>query len=304
MTESASDASPFTGRHVLLIVAHQDDEVLGAGAQFRSFGQLSLLHVTDGAGFMPEARAKGFASLRAYAAAREREMRGAVAAAGVQATFHTLDVRCLEASFHLPAITHHLERAIAGIAPDIILTHAYEGGHPDHDAVAFATHRAVRRMAVPPPVWEFTGYHRAGADTASGTSVDAVRGRFLPNGGPPLRLELSAADRALKRQMLDRFHSQLDVVAQFPLDAEVFRPAPNYDFTNPPHPLPLGYELEGWGMPASLWLAAAQKAMTSGRSWRLGARLRWEMWTRRFHPDSPRVVGLMRAMPLIGCRAW
>jgi len=28
-------------------------------------------------------------------------------------------------------------RAINGIGPDIILTHSYEGGHPEHDAVAF-----------------------------------------------------------------------------------------------------------------------------------------------------------------------
>jgi LmbE family N-acetylglucosaminyl deacetylase len=294
--ERAVAASPFAGRHVLLIVAHQDDEVLGAGAQFRSFGQLSLLHVTDGAGFMREARAKGFASLHAYAMAREREMRGAVRAAGIQATFHTLDVRCLEASFHLPAIAHHLQRAIAAIAPDIILTHAYEGGHPDHDAVALAVHLANRRVPEPKPVWEFTGYHRAGADT--------VRGVFLRNGEPPLCLVLSEANRSLKRQMLELFRSQLDVVAQFPLDAELFRPVPDYDFTNPPHPLPLGYELEGWGMPAALWLAAARETMKTNPSWRARARLRWEMWTRRFHPDSPRVIRLMRAMPLLGCHTW
>jgi hypothetical protein len=104
--------------------------------------------------------------------------------------------------------------------------------------------------------------------------------------------------------MLDRFRSQLDVVAQFPLDAELFRPAPAYNFANPPHQRPLGYELEGWGMPAPLWLTAAREAMKTERSWRLIARLRWEMWARRFHPDSPRIVGLMRAMPLLGRRIW
>jgi LmbE family N-acetylglucosaminyl deacetylase len=296
VTERAGPASPFTDCHVLMIVAHQDDEVLGAGAQFKTFDQLSILHVTDGAGFMREARAKGFASLPAYAAARTREVRGAVAAAGVPAVFHALGVRCLEACFHLPSIIRQVERAIVGIGPEIILTHAYEGGHQDHDAVAFAVHQAIRHLPLKPPVWEFAGYHRSGAST--------VRGVFLPNGEPPLWLPLTDADRALKRQMLDQFHSQLDVVAQFPLDGELFRPAPVYDFAHPPHQRPLGYELEGWGIPAPLWLTAAREATKTERSWRLVVRLRWEMWARRFHPDSPRIVNLMRATPLLGRRVW
>ncbi|HTC09849.1 MAG TPA: hypothetical protein VK726_13845 [Acetobacteraceae bacterium] len=72
-----------------------------AGAQFPSFGQLSVLHVTDGAGFNPAARAKGFPSLQAYAATRTREMRSAVATAGLEAAFHALGIRELETSFHL-----------------------------------------------------------------------------------------------------------------------------------------------------------------------------------------------------------
>ncbi|HTC09847.1 MAG TPA: hypothetical protein VK726_13835 [Acetobacteraceae bacterium] len=39
-------------------------------------------------------------------------------------------------------------------------------------------------------------------------------------------------------------------------------------------------------------------------SWRMAVRLRWEMWTRRVDPDSPRVVRLMRAMPLLARRVW
>ncbi len=296
MTERAGTQSPFADQHVLLIVAHQDDEVLGAGAQFSHFDQLSVLHVTDGAASTREARAKRFASRRAYAAARAREVRSAVAAAGVHATFHTLGVRSLEACFHLPAIRRQLERAIAGIGPDIILTHAYEGGHPDHDAVAFAVHQAVRHLPWSPAVWEFAGYHRSGTNT--------VHGRFLPNGEPALRLALTEADRTLKRHMLDRFRSRLDEVAPFPLDAELFRPAPTYDFAHAPHQRPLAYELDGSGIPAPLWLTAAREAMKTDRSWRMVVRLRWEMWARRFLPDSPRMASLMRAMPLLGRRVW
>lgn len=296
MTDGAGTPSHFADQHVLLIVAHQDDEVLGAGAQFQSFGQLSILHVTDGAGFVPAARAKGFPSLKAYSATRTREMRSAVAVAGVEATFHSLGIRELETCFQLRALVRQLVRAINGIGPDIILTHPYEGGHPDHDAVAFGVQLAVRQVAWEVPVWEFTSYHREGTAT--------VHGKFLANGDPPLRLELTEAQRELKRRMLDRFTSQLDVVAEFPLDAESFRLAPSYDFTHPPHTRPLGYELEGWGMPASLWLTAARQVLNAQPSWRTAVRLWWEMRARRFHPDCPRVVRLMRAMPLLGRRVW
>ena len=43
----------------------------------------------------------------------------------------------------------------------VVLTHAYEGGHPDHDAVAFAVHRAARRTSA--AVVEMPFYH-AGPD--------------------------------------------------------------------------------------------------------------------------------------------
>jgi LmbE family N-acetylglucosaminyl deacetylase len=279
-----------------MVVAHQDDEVLGAGGQFADFGRLSLLHVTDGAGFMPEARAKGFATLRDYASVRERELRNAVAATGVSARFDTLGVRGLEATFRMRFITRGIERSIAGAQPDIVLTHAYEGGHPDHDAIALAVRQAVGALSQPPPVWEFAGYHREG---------DAhVRGRFAPDGGPVLRLELSPEQRALKRYALDCFTSQQDVVAQFPQDTESFRHAPSYDFRQPPLERPLAYEHEGWGMSATLWLAAAREALAP-RPDRCGTmRLRWEMWARRFHPDSPRVVRLMRRTPLLRAPDW
>lgn len=154
----------------------------------------------------------------------------------------------------------------------------------------------MRQLPWSVPVWEFTSYHREGGVT--------VHGKFLSNGDAPLRLGLTEAQRELKRRMLDRFVSQLNVVAEFPLDAELFRLAPAYDFSHPPHTRPLCYELEAWGMPASLWLTAAHQVLKDQPSWRMAVRLRWEMWTRRFHRDSPRVLRLMRAMPLLARHVW
>ncbi len=292
--------APFSGLHVLVIVAHSDDEVLAAGAQFRSFGTLSFIHVTDGAGNIREARSKGFDTLGAYGRARSRELRAAIAAAGLPADFHELGYRALDASFHMAALTRRLQTMIARLAPDVVLTQAYEGGHPDHDAVAFAVHHALGRLTKPPPAWEITAYH-----LESGTTR---RGNFLPFGGPAtVRVPLDAAAQALKRRMLDCFTSQRDVVAQFPLDEEAFRPAPDYDFSQPVHARPLGYELEGWGMEWELWQAlarAAQQRLRGGwrdlpANLRLTLKLRWVMWSRHAHPDHPRIVRWMRSVRVL-----
>ena len=40
-----------------------------------------------------------------------------------------------------------------------VITHPYEGGHPDHDACAFAARAAVRHSANKAKLMEFTSYH-------------------------------------------------------------------------------------------------------------------------------------------------
>ena len=44
-------------------------------------------------------------------------------------------------------------------------------------------------------------------------------------------------------------------------DAERFRPAPNYDFTRPPHAGQLFYEKFNWGMTGEQWRALAGRAL-------------------------------------------
>src|SRR5580658_4811743 len=224
----------FAGRHALFIVAHADDEVLAAGAQLGSFAKVSMIHTTDGAANRRVAQAHGFATRIGFAQARRAELRAALAAGGVAAECHELGIRCLDASYRLAAMTRRLARLIGRIAPDLIFTQVYEGGHVDHDATAFAVHAALRRQPAPPPLWELTGYHREQGHCEDGHREPGQieRGRFPSTGGPPtVCLALGPEARARKRRMLDAFRSQLQVVAQFALDAEMFRPAPNYDFS-------------------------------------------------------------------------
>jgi len=302
---------PFAGLHALFIVAHADDEVLAAGAQLGSFARVSMIHTTDGAANRRVALACGFATRAEYAQARRAELRAALVAGGVAAECHELGIRCLDASFRLAPMARRLARLIRRIAPDLVFTQVYEGGHVDHDATAFAVHAALRRLPAPPPLWELTGYHRepdhdepGHRETGHRETGPIVRGKFPSTGGAPtVYLPLGPDAQTQKRRMLDAFRSQLDVVAQFPLDAEMFRPAPEYDFTQPPHAGALGYDSEGFGIDPRLWRAlvlVAERQLRPGlgawlsSQW-LDLKLWWLIWTRRAHPDHPRLVRLMRS---------
>jgi LmbE family N-acetylglucosaminyl deacetylase len=300
----------FAGLHALFIVAHADDEVLAAGAHLGEFAKVSMIHTTDGAANRRAALAHGFATRIELAQARRVELRAALAAGGVAAECHELGIRCLDASFRLATMTRRLARLIGRIAPDLVFTQVYEGGHVDHDATAFAVHAALRRLPAPPPLWELTGYHREDGHREDGHREDGpiARGKFPNTGGAPtVCLPLGPEARAQKRRMLDAFHSQLDVVAQFPLDAEMFRPAPKYDFSQPPHTGALGYDSEGFGIDPRLWRAlvlVAERQLRPGLAawlcsrW-LDLKLWWLIWIRRADPDHPRLVRLMRSSRML-----
>lgn len=140
--------------------------------------------------------------------------------------------------------------------PRIVLTHAYEGGHPDHDATAFAVHAARDLLhaagGAAPEVVEMAGYH-AGPD-------GILTGRFLPGAVRPVPVPLDPDARARKWRMLEAFATQRETLRQFPVrDAEPLRPAPRTDFTAPPHPGRLFYEGFDWGM-----TGAAFRGRTAG----------------------------------------
>jgi LmbE family N-acetylglucosaminyl deacetylase len=235
---SRRGAAPW---RVLIVAAHPDDEVIGLGAQLPFLPQARILHVTDGA---PrdgrDVAAHGFPDCAAYAAARRRELAAALALAGIGAgAAWTLGLPDQEASLHLLEITRRITAAIAETGAEIVVTQAYEGGHPDHDATAFAVQAALQHA--PTTLFEMAGYH-------AGPQGIAV-GDFLPGTGEAgVTLALSPGQAALKRRMLDCFATQRQVLAAFPVGAERLRPAPRYDFTRPPHPGRLFYENFPWGM--------------------------------------------------------
>lgn len=242
----------------LILAAHADDETIGASALLcRLRDQLTIAHVTDGA--PPngqDAAAHGFASRADYAAARRRELESAVALAGIQP--HQLrELNCpdQQAAFRLVELTHQLTTLLEEIQPAVLITHPYEGGHPDHDATAFIAHAAVRRLATPPTLLEMTSYHIG--------SAGIQPFEFLPADTPPeMTIELFPHQRRLKQAMLACFASQQETLQYFPVELERTRHAPGYDFTQPPHQGLLWYEKFDWGLDGARFRALAAEALT------------------------------------------
>jgi LmbE family N-acetylglucosaminyl deacetylase len=230
---------------VLVVVAHPDDEVVGAGALLSRLPDVWILHATDGAPRDPRFRARSFEGTREeYARERRWELEESLALAGVGAErLLELGIADQEAVFELPRLTAGIARAVREVAPELVLTLAYEGGHPDHDAVALA----VRWAAEGIEILEMPLYH-----AEPGAEAMAVA-ELLP-GPPEARLFLTREERDLKRRMIETFVTQAETLRPFlPPRDERFRPAPRYDFTHPPHEGRLQYEIWGFPIDGNRW---------------------------------------------------
>jgi N-acetylglucosamine malate deacetylase 2 len=249
----------------LVVVAHPDDEAIGAGGLLAGLPDAVVAHVTDGAPRDARyAQSKGFQTREEYARARRREVVNALAHIGI-----TPD-RCRdlgyvdgEASMQLLELVFDVADLMDEVRPDIVLTHPYEGGHSDHDATAFAVHLAcgiLRRDNVPTAlVLELTSYHNfSGARRVF---------NFLPFSGAEERtIQLTDTEKELKRRMYQEFASQRQVLERFPIDLERFRPAPRYLFTKAPHDGQLDYERFCTMITGAQWRTNAAKALESLRT--------------------------------------
>lgn len=209
-------ARPLIGARTIVIVAHPDEETLACGALLPRLTDLTIVHVTDGAPRAPaEARRHGFGHWAEYARARRRELERAATIAGVATpSLKSLGLPDQSAALRLAGLTRALLGFIAGA--DLVLTHAFEGGHPDHDAVAFAVAAARGRMRGHRPVVIEMPLHRR-PETADG----------------PARLRLTPDERVRKARMLAEFATQQESLLAYGVRDEIYWVAPEHDFTRP-----------------------------------------------------------------------
>lgn len=258
----AGDEARIAAPSLAIVVAHPDDETIGIGAQLARLDGVLIVHLTNGAPrAMRDARALGFATRAAYAAARRAELERALAAGAAQnAAAIWLDIDDQELAVHMAAAATRLAALFADEGIAMVLTHPFEGGHPDHDAAAFAVRAAASLMARAggntPDIGEMAFYHAGVAGM--------VRQSFPAPGPNDVVLRLDDAAWARKSRMMAEFLTQHGVLAEFGSRIERLRLAPVYNFTAPDRG-PLLYDGQEWRLAARDALAELDLAAPAPR---------------------------------------
>lgn len=243
-----------------VIVAHPADEVVGAGCLISKLVDVTVLHITDGAPCdMQDAEAAGFKERSQYAEARKQECISALALANVPEA-RVVDFQIADhcASNDLPDLTKKITAFLQQSGADIVVTHPYEGGHPDHDATAFATHAALRLMKRngfrPPVVFEMALH--------PSKDFKAKVPEFLPGAErETTTLLLDERAQQLKQRMFACFETQKESLDVSPFGPERFRQPPAYDFSVPPQSGKLHYENFDWALRSEEWQLLAARAL-------------------------------------------
>lgn len=242
------------------VFAHPDDETVGASYVLKRVKDPCFVYVTDGA---PrdgqDAKASGFATSGAYARARQSELGSVLREAGHPSPrIHFFDIPDQQAAENITGIARQLFQILLAEPVDVVFTHPYEGGHPDHDSTAFAVHAAramlLRDHAHAPFILESTSYHNRKGAFGFGNFIP------YPNDHQVL-VPLTPDEREFKRRLVACYPSQQRVLRSISMDTERFRPAPTYDFEQPPHRGQLLYELIAWNMTGARWRRLAGAAL-------------------------------------------
>lgn len=277
------------GTSCAIIVAHPGDEIVGAGCLLSKLVDVNVLHVTDGVFLETQnPRISVVAERCLHAKTLREECMAALEIAKVPpARVFDLSIPDGRAAFCLFELTKRVTSFLQQSGAEIVITHPYEGSHPDHDATAFATHAAVRLICEngfkPPVIFEMALH----PDQARESRIT----QFLPGADEETTtLVLDRRAQKLKEQMFACLETEHDVGLS-PVGTETFRRPPAYDFSLPPQPDKLYYADFGWAPNCDEWQMLATKALTELFSKKRAA-LKYELgFATHRHPAPCKTTG-------------
>jgi LmbE family N-acetylglucosaminyl deacetylase len=247
---------PDVSLRIAILAAHPDDETIGASALLARFPATRIIYLTDGAPhdtklWPPDMRI----SREEYAAIRQQEAVTVLAHAGIAGgQIFWLGGVDQESIFETHSLASRLAEFLREFPLDLLITHPYEGGHPDHDCAALVAKIAVAVLSTEAPLMaEMTSYHAHNGGCVTGEFLNAET-------SSEITFPLSDDGRERKRKMMDEYRSQRLVLENFPVVSERLRLAPAYDFSQPPHEGKLWYECMAWEMTGARWRELAAQA--------------------------------------------
>jgi len=215
--------SDHLGR-VLIFAAHPDDETVACGGLLQRSSESLVLFAVDGAprGYGFERK---FGSLGAYSEERFREASRALAlvprcSIGRLARKDGTAFADQHLFQELKEAFLSLRRVTRDFAPDLLVSHAFEGGHIDHDTCHILAKQTASVLSL--CHMEFPLYWR----TAQGQDVFQ---RFRDPRNDEVVLALSPRELLVKRRMLAEYKTQQDLTSVFAAATERFRPAAETD---------------------------------------------------------------------------
>ena len=239
---------------VVAVVAHPDDETIGCGALLARARRADVVVVTHGAGSSPEfLRKVGAPSMNAHAATRWGELCDALAAAAIDPE----RASCLNVEDG--GVWREVETIVSGLTSifaqkrlRFVLTHAFEGGHSDHDGVAYCVHRAALALgARTPTIVEMPFYNLGPTGPQFQAFCDGAEGTMIA---------LDPHEVALKRAMYAAYRSQERVLRRLSPEFERYRVVAPAAFCQPPNGGRLKYDAADPRYALPDWMRTARLA--------------------------------------------
>lgn len=180
---------------------------------------------------------------------RETELARAMTILGLpQSRVHLLRLRDLGLMDVLDDACERVAHVMKDVRPAAVFANAFEGGHPDHDAVNFLAYEACSRAGIQPQLYEFPLYNGSGPLHHWRWHIN----RFPEGNSSALHTPLDDDDIECKYRIMRTYSSQwmFMIPARLALTrsrlkqfGEPYRPCPeDRDHTVRPHPGTLNYE--------------------------------------------------------------